>query len=55
MAASVNTLVVSWNEAEKKKGSVLSDALVMPGNTGWPTAGTPPAASTRAFSSLNLK
>ena len=51
IAASVSTRVVSWNEAADRKLSVASDAFVMPRRTEWPTAGSPPAAITRSFSS----
>ena len=39
IAASVKTLVVSWNEAADKKESVSRDAFVIPSNTGRPVAG----------------
>ena len=41
MAASVSTLVVSWNDAAEMKLSVDSDALVIPSNSGSATAGLP--------------
>ena len=39
IAASVNTRVVSWNDAADKNESVSRDALVIPSNTGLPVAG----------------
>ena len=42
IAASVKTLVVSWNEAAEIKLSVLREALVIPNKTGVNTAGAPP-------------
>ena len=42
IAASVRTLVVSWNEAADMKLSVLSDAFVIPSNTGVNSEGAPP-------------
>src|SRR5581483_3686668 len=53
IAASVSTLVVSWNDAAEMKLSVESDALVMPSSNGSAIAGSPPLSSTRAFSSSN--
>ncbi len=49
MAASVSTLVVSWNDAADSHDSVASDALVMPISTGRPEAGVPPSATTLRF------
>jgi hypothetical protein len=43
MAASVSTLVVSWNDDAEMNDSVDSDALVMPRSSGSPLAGWPPA------------
>ena len=51
IAASVRTLVVSWKEAAEMKLSVERLALVMPRRSGSATAGCPPSASTRSFSS----
>ena len=45
IAASVNTLVVSWNDAADKNESVASDAFVIPSSTRFPTAGIFPLAS----------
>jgi len=45
MAASVSTLVVSWNDEAEMNDSVDSDALVMPRSRGSPLAGTPPLTS----------
>ena len=42
IAASVSTLVVSWNDAADKKLSVASDAFVIPSNTLFPVAGLRP-------------
>ena len=42
IAASVSTLVVSWNDAAEMKHSVDSDALVMPSSSGSAIAGSPP-------------
>ena len=42
IAASVRTLVVSWNEAADKNESVASAALVIPSNAILPYAGSPP-------------
>ena len=39
IAASVNTLVVSWNDAADKKLSVASEAFVIPSKTLLPVAG----------------
>ena len=39
MAASVSTLVVSWNDDALMNDSVESDALVMPSSSGSATAG----------------
>src|SRR5262245_8453583 len=51
MAASVRTLVVSWNDAAEMKLSVDRLAFVMPRSSGSATAGCPPPPSTRWFSS----
>ena len=53
MAASVSTRVVSWNEAADSHESVASDALVIPINSGRPSAGRMPSATKRRFSSRN--
>ena len=53
IAASVNTLVVSWKDAADKKLSVASDAFVIPSRTLCPFAGIFPSASSSAFSLLN--
>ena len=39
IAASVNTRVVSWNEAAEMNESVDSEALVIPSSSGRPVAG----------------
>ncbi len=52
MAASVRTLVVSWNDAADRNESVASEALVMPSSSGWPTGGFLPSAI-RAFASFS--
>ena len=39
IAASVRTLVVSWNDAADRNESVASEALVIPSSRGWPTGG----------------
>ena len=44
MAASVRTLVVSWNDAADRNESVASEALVIPKSSGWPTGGFLPSA-----------
>ena len=44
-AASVSTLVVSWNDAADKKLSVASDAFVIPNSTRFPVAGRFPAST----------
>ena len=41
--ASVNTLVVSWNDAADKNESVSKDALVIPNKIGLPIAGRLPS------------
>jgi len=51
MAASVSTLVVSWNDAAEMKLSVDSEAFVIPRSTGLAVAGGLPAAMARSFSS----
>ena len=43
IAASVSTLVVSWNDAAEMKLSVERLALVMPRSSGSAVAGSPPA------------
>ncbi len=45
MAASVRTLVVSWNEAAEMKLSVERLALVMPSSSGSAVAGSPPCSA----------
>ena len=45
MAASVKTLVVSWNEAAEINDSVCNEALVIPIKTRSPTAGVLPSAT----------
>ena len=42
IAASVRTLVASWNEASDKNDYVVRDALVIPSNTLLATAGLNP-------------
>ena len=44
IAASVNTLVVSWKDAADKKLSVASDAFVIPRSTRFPVAGRFPSS-----------
>ena len=55
IAASVKTLVVSWNEAADKNDSVARDALVIPSNTLLAVAGLSPfaIASSLHFSNVN--
>ena len=53
IAASVNTLVVSWNDAADKKLSVANDAFVIPSNALVPVAGLSPFSFIFSFSSLN--
>jgi hypothetical protein len=48
-AASVSTLVVSWNDAAEMNDGVCSDALVIPSRTGVPTAGLRPSSTRRSF------
>src|SRR5450759_2147756 len=55
MAASVSTLVVSWNDAAEMNESVESEALVMPRSRGTPSAGSPPRFMTFSFSSMKRK
>lgn len=54
IAASVSTLVVSWNEAADKKLSVSRDAFVIPSNTGLAVAGRLRVANTSLFASVNV-
>ena len=49
IAASVSTLVVSWNEAADNHDSVASDAFVMPISTGRPWAGMRPSVTIWRF------
>ena len=49
IAASVNTRVVSWNDAADKNDSVSRDALVIPKIVGIPTAGRLPRAIASPF------
>src|ERR1700738_2726065 len=51
MAASVSTLVVSWNDAADSHESVASDALVMPISSGRPSAGRLPSWTSSRFDS----
>jgi hypothetical protein len=51
IAASVKTLVVSWNDAADKKLSVASAAFVIPRSARFPVAGLFPYASALAFCS----
>ena len=53
IAASVKTLVVSWNDAADKKLSVASDAFVIPSRTRFPVAGLSPCSSASLFLSSN--
>ena len=55
MAASVSTLVVSWNDAADSHESVASDALVMPSSSGWPTGGSLPSAMSSLATFSNSK
>jgi len=55
IAASVSTLVVSWNDAADRKLSVCSDALVIPRSAGLHVAGFSPFSSASALVSSNLK
>ena len=52
--ASVRTRVVSWKDAAEIKLRVCSEALVIPSNTGLPTAGFPPLAIVAALISSNV-
>ena len=52
-AASVRTLVVSWNDAADRNESVASEALVMPRMTSSHCAGSLPPSLMRAFSRAN--
>ena len=49
IAASVNTLVVSWNDAADKKLSVAREAFVIPNNALLPVAGRFPSAIAALF------
>ena len=53
IAASVKTLVVSWNDAADKNESVSRDALVIPNKIGLPTAGCFPSFNASLFNSVN--
>ena len=55
MAASVRTLVVSWNEAADSHESVASEALVMPSSSGWPTGGFLPSVISSLATFSNSK
>ena len=50
IAASVKTLVVSWNEAADKNESVASDDLDIPRSILLPSAGTLPSSLSFLFS-----
>ena len=52
-AASVSTLVVSWNEAADSHESVASDALVIPISSGRPSAGAFPDSTNSWLVSRN--
>ena len=54
IAASVRTLVVSWNDAADKKLSVARAALVIPKSVLATIAGLPPLERTSLFSSRTL-
>ena len=54
MAASVNTLVVSWKEAADKNDSVSNEALVIPNKRGIATAGFLPDNKTISFFSVKV-
>src|SRR6266536_3085543 len=54
IAASVSTLVVSWNEAADSHESVAREALVMPIRTGRPEAGVPLSSTTDRLTPSNL-
>ena len=53
IAASVNTFVVSWNDAADKKLSVARDAFVIPSNTLLPFAGLFPSSSAFMLAASN--
>ena len=53
MAASVNTRLVSWKEAADSHDSVAREALVIPINSGRPSAGFPPASTRARLTSRN--
>src|SRR5574344_2694800 len=55
IAASVNTLVVSWNDAADKKESVSKLDLVIPKIIGYAVAGTLPSKIIGLFFSINLQ
>ena len=54
IAASVKTLVVSWNEAAERNDSVSKDALVIPSNRGMATAGVLPDNKAISFFSVKV-
>ena len=49
IAASVRTLVVSWNDAAERNDSVAREAFVIPRRTLEPLAGSLPSASSLSF------
>ena len=53
IAASVNTFVVSWNDAADKNESVAKDAFVIPSSTLFPFAGLFPSSIALLFASSN--
>ena len=55
IAASVNILVVSWNDAADKKESVSKAALVMPNKIGFPRAGVFPLIIVSLLPSVNSR
>ena len=55
IAASVSTLVVSWNDAAESHESVASEAFVIPSRTGRAEAGVPPFSTTSWFASSKTR
>src|SRR5207247_2400649 len=54
IAASVNTRVVSWNDAAEMNDCVVRLALVIPRSNGSLVGGLPPFFTTRSFASENV-
>ena len=55
IAASVRTLVVSWNEAADKNELVASEAFVIPSIICVPVAGSLPSSSSCSLTSLKSR